>query len=122
MIGMLLINAIFVFKYNFYKNTYSDKAIMQQLGELANGKIVCFSYENTNTLYNDILPLLCPEDQILEYMKKDPNIYYYGFADFADFNTNDESLNQHVEICYIFEREFETFGVKRQFALFKYKE
>lgn len=122
LLGVLLINCTFIFKYNFYKNTFSDKEIMQQLGKIADNKIVCFSYDNSNTLYNNILPLMCPEDQILEYMKKNPDIYYYGFEDFQTFNSDKNSLNQHVEICYRFEREFETFGIKRSFALFRYKE
>ena len=113
---------VFIFKYNFYKNTYSDKKIMQQLGELADGKIVCFSYENSNTLYNNILPLTCSESQILEYMRKNPDIFYYGFEDFPTFNMDENSLNQHLEVYYRFDREFETFGVKRAFALFRYKD
>lgn len=118
----IILNSAFIFKYNFYKNTYSDKKIMQQLGELADGKIVCFSYENSNTLYNNILPLTCSESQILEYMRKNPDIFYYGFEDFPTFNMDENSLNQHLEVYYRFDREFETFGVKRAFALFRYKD
>lgn len=120
--GMILLNTTFIFKYNFYKNTYTAKAIMEQLGEIADGKIVCFSYENTNSLYNNILPLVCEEDQILKYMKQNPDIYYYGFEDFPTFNTDKDSLNQHVELCYRFDQEFQTFGIKRNFGLFRYKE
>ena len=95
---------------------------MLRLGEIADGEIVCFSYDNSNSLYNNILPLMCSEEQILEYMKENPDIYYYGFDDFPTFNLNEDSLNQHVELYYRFEREFETFGEKRRFALFRYKD
>ncbi len=122
LIGTIMVNFAFIFKYNLYKNTYSDKEIMLRLGEIADGEIVCFSYDNSNSLYNNILPLMCSEEQILEYMKENPDIYYYGFDDFPTFNLNEDSLNQHVELYYRFEREFETFGEKRRFALFRYKE
>lgn len=122
LVSTIILNSVFIFKYNFYKNTYSDRKIMQQLGEFVDGKIVCFSYENSNTLYNNILPLMCSETQILEYMKKNPDIFYYGFEDFPTFNLDENSLNQHVKVYHRFDREFETFGVKRKFALFQYKE
>ena len=121
LLGTIAINSLFIFKYNFYKNTYSDKKIMQQLGKIADGKIVCFSYESSNTLYNDILPLLNYESEIKKYMEQNPDIYYYGFDNFPSFNTDPNSLNQHLEVVHVFDREFETFGVKRRFALFRYK-
>lgn len=121
--AVTLLNVLFIVKYNFLHITYSEKEIMQTLGEVADGKIVCFSFEYCITLYNDVKPLVCGESKMTEYMRENPDMYYYGFSDFPTFNNNPESINQHVQYVYLFEdRLFKTFGVQRDFALYEYKE
>ena len=117
---LIILNVMFIIKYDLYKMTYTQKDTMIEVGEIVGDGIVCLQYENTISLYNDIKPLVCLYDEIDMYIKNDNDIYYYGYDDFENHSSDINSISNNVHKVKSFPVEFYTFGIRRNWALYKY--
>lgn len=117
---VFFVNLLFVFKYDIYKLSYSSRDNMIALGDYTDNKVVCLAYENSVSLYNDMLPLVCKLDDINHYMSEDSEVMYYGYSTFENDHLEKDSINQNVDKIRTFEGTFKTFGEVRNWALYKY--
>ncbi len=117
---LVLLNVILIMKFDFYNLTYSQKNAMIEVGKVVGDGKLCLAYENSITLYNDVKPIVCTYDEINEYMSKDANLFYYGYDNLEEGNSDPQSLSQNVTKVKTYNIDFKTFGEYRRWALYKY--
>ena len=120
-IALFSFNILFIFKYDYKNITYAAKENMIDIGKYTNDKIVCMQYENSISLYNDMLPLVCERDYISDYMRKDENVLLYPDDSLKDESKDEDDISGNIEVVKTFPANFKTFGEVREWSLFRYK-
>lgn len=115
------VNTIFIVKYNWKNQTYCDKFTMLDLNERIGDGYVLGEYINGFTLYNNLKPLLHTQDTLFKYMINSQELYYFDYSDYDTYNLKENYLNNHVKKTIQYPREFQTFGLCREMALFQWK-
>ena len=115
-------NSLFVLKYNWMNQTYLDKEAMTDLNDRVGDGYVLGEYINGFTLYNDLKPILHAQETLLKYMQDSHELYYFDYSDYNTYNLDEDHLNNYVEKEIQYPRLFQTFGMCREMALFKWKE
>lgn len=114
------------FKYIYINPTYTEKQCMIDIGKTVGDEYVIGSFFPMGyTLYNDIKPVITSDSQIASSMEKHNELWCLDYTD-----TNDSGMKGHL--AYLFEkskfqlknyqdfhRNFSTFGISRDVALYK---
>ena len=116
----VVINSCLVLNYNIFDQTYTEKEVMIELGEVADGKVIAGEYENGFTLYNNILPLLNDQETLTRYLKENSDLLYFDYSNAQSFSRDPESLYQHLRETERFERVYQTFGEQRSVSLYEF--
>lgn len=116
----VVINSCLVLNYNIFDQTYTEKEVMIELGEVADGKVIAGEYENGFTLYNSILPLLNDQETLTRYLKENSDLLYFDYSNAQSFSKDPESLYQHLRETERFERIYQTFGEQRSVSLYEF--
>lgn len=118
LLGCLIPNIYLNLKYVYLNNSYTEKELMQAVGEYANEEWVYGIYSISFTLYNDIKPIVNSYDdmrmQITEYEDK-------WYLDYSEFMFPSKVMKSEIlqwNEYVTFEREFSTFGQKRSVSLY----
>lgn len=118
-IGCLVPNIYFNLKYVILNESYTEKELMQELGEYANENWVYGIYSISFTLYNDIKPIVNFYDNMGNQIVVNGDSWY---LDYSDYMFPSEVTNREISKWHeyaIFERDFSTFAQKRSVSLYK---
>lgn len=113
-------------KFIYLNPTYSEKEIMEQLGEMnLQPKYVVGTYMLGYSLYNDYVPILNNAEKMKEILSQHTEFYYLDYAsdDIVDLSTYLEQFMDGTDYKLVevrrFERDFQRYGHKRPIAIYK---
>lgn len=114
--------------YIFLNRTYTEKQAMIEIGKTAGNKYVIGSFFPMGyTLYNDIKPIITSSENMVEALEEFPDLLCLDYTDEGEGGVrgylNTLFVNSSYELVKYkeYERNFSTFGVCRNVALYKAK-
>ena len=119
MVLSVFTNAYFDIKYVFNYKSYTEKEAMLAIGEKVGNEYVYGVYSIAFTLYNDIKPVVNTYNVMGEDIEK-TNVKWY--LDYSDFSFPSEVLGSGKKKWIEkekYNRNFSTFGTKRDISLYK---
>ncbi|MCI9198948.1 MAG: hypothetical protein HFI03_00715 [Lachnospiraceae bacterium] len=120
----MLLNVYFAAKYVYCYNSYSEKQIMIDIGDLIGDGYVLGGYAHAYTLYNDIKPIVNYDEQI-NYMEEINCMLDYATWENMEYTIRIKMYNSDIrplEIRHAFVRNMKIFGERRPIGLMSYKE
>lgn len=117
MLCCLGVNLYFIFEYHFQNQTFTEKTIMQDLGNDVGDAIVAGDFSCGYTLYNDIHPLVNDPQVLRNYLLEDSDIYYLDYSN-SEVTTNPKSIRQAIRPIHIYRRAYKNYGTSSDIGLF----
>jgi 4-amino-4-deoxy-L-arabinose transferase-like glycosyltransferase len=111
------INIYFIVEYHFQNQTFTEKTIMQDLGDDVGDAVVSGDLSYGYTLYNNIHPLANDPQVLRQYLLEDSNIYYLDYSD-SEVTTNPKSIRQAMKPVHVYRRAYENYGTSSDIGLF----
>ncbi|MEF9945166.1 MAG: hypothetical protein RR737_01100 [Lachnospiraceae bacterium] len=122
----IVLNIYFDYQYIIYKPTYSERQCMLDLGKkVEEGYVIGAVFPVGYALYNECKPIISSNIDTGESLSKHKEIWYldYSFEESKDGTGYLETLfpeyNYKIVKVKDFHREFQTFGIKRNMALYR---
>ena len=114
-------NGLFLYKYNYLYQTYSDRDAMIALGKIADDQVVAGDYAYGFTLYNDCRPLKNDRNVLKEYLGEHPDALFLDYADANHFTMLPLDLWQTLELVEEYPRSHRNraAGGQRNIALYE---
>lgn len=127
--GMLVVSSMNIYmdcKYVFLNRSYTEKEAMKSIGEtVGNGFVIGGFFPIGYTLYNDIKPIMTEMEDIPEIMEQYPDMWLLDYTDKGEGGVGGYLAGIFSESDYMpenkreFERNFPTFGLSRNIALYQ---
>ena len=119
-------NCYMIFTNIYQSPTFTEKNIMKDLKRMKlESKYIVGTFALGYTLYNDYIPILNSYEGMKNVLVDNPEYYYldYSMKNNIGVEMHIDSILENTDYClkevYTFSREFQTFGEKRNMALYK---
>lgn len=116
-----VLNLGLIANYCILDRSYSERGVMQEIGEIAGDEYVAGDYSIGFTLYNDIKPVKNDRNQLLKFLGSHPAAYFLDYSNAQFFSNSLIDAWQTLKTEREFSRAYQNkmAGPDRNIALYK---